>query len=269
MTPFRSLLGTLQRDRSFELTPSRNHHDRAEGEWESAALSLSKIPSKESVCEVSNRLYMAARLGPSWASIADAVPQDQLFVNMGINTIVMRSVARDPDATRGLLPAAIRAQAMLAESVLVIVPVFSLILPAQPVPLGYIVLAAAKLGIGAMSLPYLGVLSAHARYDRLAATELWTAVSSSALIVAAATLGGDVSTFLWAHVVASGIAVVVARRVARPLLPAGAGPRVKVLDLLKEAAPFGATAAVQSVYTRSISFAWGRWLRPSHWGPTT
>ena len=71
-----------------------------------------------------------------------------LLPNMGINTIVIRAIARDRDAGAGLLQAALRAQVLPAGAVLLIVPVFAAILPEQPVPIGYVMLAATQLGIG-------------------------------------------------------------------------------------------------------------------------
>ena len=173
-----------------------------------------------------------------------------LLPNMGINTIIIRAIARDRDAGAGLLQAALRAQVLLAGAVMLIVPVFAAILPVQPVPIGYVLLAATQLGIGAMSLPYLGILAGHVRYDRIAAAELATNAAGIMLVLAAAALGGNVATFLWVQVVAAAFAVLVARTAAKPFLPKATGQAVGIGTLLRQAAPFGATAGLQSLYTR-------------------
>lgn len=215
-----------------------------------------------------NSIILARVLGPeSLGHYAYAVGLAAVFgllPNMGINTVVMRAVARDPDAATGLVPAALRAQLLLAAGVFVLVPALSVTLPEQPVPLRFVVLAAAKLGIGALSLPYLGVLSAHARYDRLAAAELVTAASGTALLVAAALVAGNVEAFLWAHVLAAVVATAVARRTARPLLPppASDGERAPVSEVLRKAFPFGATAGLQGLYTRLDIILLGQMAAP-------
>ena len=173
-----------------------------------------------------------------------------LLPNLGISTVVTRAIARDPDAGTGVVRAAMRAQALLAGGVLIAIPAFAAILPEQPVPLGYVALAAAQLAIGTLSWPYLAVLSGRARYDRVAVAELAAGAAGTASLLAAAVFRGSVAAFLWAHVLAAGMAVVVARRAALPFLPTGGAGSVGIRALLRQAAAFGATAAVQSLYTR-------------------
>ena len=172
-----------------------------------------------------------------------------LLTNLGISTVVTRAVARDPDTGAGVVRAAVRVQALLAASLLILVPAFAAVLPGQPAPLGYVGLAAAQLAIGTLSWPYLAVLSGRARYDRVALVELAAGVGGTASLLAAAALDGGVAAFLWAHVLATGVAVVITRSLARPFLPRrGDAPRIG--ELFREAAPFGAAAAVQGVYIR-------------------
>jgi len=173
-----------------------------------------------------------------------------LLPNLGISTVLTRAIARDPDTGAGVVRAALRAQALLAGGVLIAIPAFAAILPGQPVPLGYVTLAAAQLAVGALSWPYLAVLGGRARYDVVAAAELFAGAAGTASLLAAAVLRGSVAAFLWAHVLAAGLAVVVARRAALPFLPTGGAGSVGIRALLRQAAPFGATAAVQSLYTR-------------------
>jgi O-antigen/teichoic acid export membrane protein len=173
-----------------------------------------------------------------------------LLPNLGISTFVTRAIARDPDVGAGVVRAAVRAQALLAAGVLIAIPAFAAILPGQPVPLGYVALAAAQLAIGTLSWPYLAVLGGRARYDWVAVSELAGGVAGTLLLLAAGALRGGVATFLWAHVLAAACAVVVARRLALPFLPTGGSQVLRLSTLFRQASPFGAAAAVQSLYTR-------------------
>ena len=173
-----------------------------------------------------------------------------LLPNFGISTLVTRTIARDPDGGGGVVRAAKRAQVLLAGGVFIVIPVFAAILPGQPVPLGYVTLAAAQLAIGTLSWPYLAVVGGRARYDRLALAELAARAAGSVLLVTAAASRGGVVAFLWAHVLAASIAVLVARWLAAPLIPKGRATPLPQARLFRQAAPLGATAAVQSLYTR-------------------
>lgn len=172
------------------------------------------------------------------------------FSNLGISTVVTRAIAQGPAAGAGTLRTAVYAQALFAGGVLIAVPAFAGILPGQPVPLGYLGLAAAQLAIGTLSWPYLAALGGRARYDRVAVAELAAAVGGTVFLIGAASLHGGVAAFLWAHVLAAGLGVVVARWTAVPCLPAGGTAGLRLGALFRQAAPFGATAAVQSLYTR-------------------
>ena len=173
-----------------------------------------------------------------------------LLPQMGISTIVMRTIAQDADASAGLVSAAVRAQLVVAAALAMLIPAFAALLPEQPVPLAWIALAAAQLAIGTLSWPYLAVVGGRARYDRLAAAELTTAAAGTATLVAAALLGGDVRAFLWAHVAAAAAAVFVAWTAARPLLPRGAGDAPGAWRLVRNGLPFAAGTAAQSLYAR-------------------
>ena len=173
-----------------------------------------------------------------------------LLPHLGISTVVTRTIARDPDAGAGVVGAALRAQALLATGVLLGIPAFALILPEQPVPLGYVILAAAQLALGTLSWPYLAVLGGRARYDRLAMAELVTGLVATLTLLAVALLHGSVAAFLWAQVLAAGIAVIVARLAATSFVQTGGTEPMRIGALLRHAAPFGATTAVQSLYTR-------------------
>ncbi len=71
-----------------------------------------------------------------------------LMPNLGINPIVTRSVAGHSENEGRILRVALQAQALLALLVTCVIPAFSALLPAQPVPLLYVALAAAQLGLG-------------------------------------------------------------------------------------------------------------------------
>ena len=173
-----------------------------------------------------------------------------LFPNMGISTVVTRAVAQDPVEGSGVFGAALRAQVLLAGLVLSAVPAFAALLPGQPVPLIYVGLAAAQLALGTLSWPYLAVLGGRARYDSLAKAELASGVVGTTVLLVAAALDGGVRAFLMAHVLAAGIAVLIARQAAAPFLTAGCTQTMTLRTIFRQGAPFGAGAAVQSLYTR-------------------
>lgn len=173
-----------------------------------------------------------------------------LLPNLGINPVVTRAVAGHPENESGILPVAVRTQALLAILVACAIPVFSILLPAQPVPLGYVILAAAQLSLGTMSWPYLAVLAGRADFAKVAAIELASAVIGTTCLIAALTLGSGVPGVLAAQVLAAGAAALVARGFAKPFKKVVGRPVISLGGLLREAAPFGATAAVLSLYTR-------------------
>ncbi len=195
------------------------------------------------------RVLGAERLG-EYAYAMGLAALFGLLPNMGISTIVTRAIAQDPVAGHGVFRAALRAQALLAVGIMIFIPVFAGLLPEQPVSLLYIGLAAAQLAIGTLSWPYLAVLGGRARYDRLAQAELATGFFGTVSLLVAAAIHGGVMAFLAAQVLAAGVAVLVARQRAVPFLLAGGSQTMALSTLFRQGAPFGAGAAVQSLYTR-------------------
>lgn len=173
-----------------------------------------------------------------------------LLPNLGISTLLTRTLARVPDGGAGIVAAAVRAQALLAGGVLLLIPTFASLLPTQPVPIGYAVLAAVQLCVGTLSWPYLAILAGRARYDRLAIVELAAGVTGTASVLVAAALSGTVLAFLLAHVAAAGLAVTISRSLAAPHVPPGGDHTVRLRSLFRQAAPLGASTAMQSLYTR-------------------
>jgi O-antigen/teichoic acid export membrane protein len=173
-----------------------------------------------------------------------------LLPNLGINPVVTRAVAARPEDEVAVLPIAVRAQALLAILVASAIPMVAALLPAQPVPLAYVTLAAAQLGLGTLGWPYLAVLAGRADFARVAAVELAGALLGTVCLLGALLLVGGVPAVLAAHVVAAGAAALVARALTRPAQRNPNRPGMGLRDLLRQAAPFGATAAAQSIYTR-------------------
>jgi len=173
-----------------------------------------------------------------------------LLPNLGINPVVTRTIAAHPEREAAILPAALRMQALLALLAAGAIPVFAACLPTQPVPLAYIVLAAAQLGLGTLAWPYLAVLAGRADFTTVAAIELAAALLGTVCLVVAVILKTGVVGVLAAHVVAAGFAALVARGFTRPAQRVPDCPGMRSRDLLRQAVPFGATAAVQSFYTR-------------------
>jgi len=173
-----------------------------------------------------------------------------LLPNLGINPVVTRAVATHPEREGAIFPIALRTQALLAILVACAIPVFAALLPAQPIPLMYVILAAAQLGLGTLGWPYLAVLAGRADFTTVAAIELAGALLGTVCLVGAVILDTGVRGVLTAHVVAAGTATLVARAFTRLSRPPLDRPAVRMRDLLRQAAPFGATAATQSLYTR-------------------
>lgn len=172
-----------------------------------------------------------------------------LIPNMGVSTVVTQSIAREPETSADTVRAAFLAQLLLAVGVVLLVLGFALLLPGQAVPFTYIVLAALQLGINSLSWPYLAILGGHSRFDRVASAELYAAVAPLPLLIVAALFYNTVMGFLLVQVAGSILALWIARRAARPWLPA-AGERQSLLILFRKAIPFGAAGSLTSLYGR-------------------
>jgi O-antigen/teichoic acid export membrane protein len=174
-----------------------------------------------------------------------------LVPNLGINHVVTRAIARDPHGEGvEVFRAGRRAQALLAGGICVIIPSFAAALPAQPVPLAFVGLAAAQFAVGTLSWPYLAVLGGYTRYDRVAVVELVSAVTGTGTLLLALALHGGVGSVLLAHCGAAVLSVAFTVQLTRAFLPAADGRVLGTGALLRQVAPFGAAATVQSLYTR-------------------
>jgi O-antigen/teichoic acid export membrane protein len=173
-----------------------------------------------------------------------------LLPNLGINPVVTRAVAACPENEGAVLSIAVRTQAVLGIGVACAIPLFAALLPVQPVPLMYVALAAAQLGLGTLGWPYLAVLAGRAAFVKVATLELVGALLGTICLLGALLLTGGVSGVLTAHVVAAGIATLAARAFTGPARRDPYRPTLRLRDLVRQAAPFGATAAAQSLYTR-------------------
>ncbi|MEW6245955.1 MAG: flippase [Nitrospirota bacterium] len=186
-----------------------------------------------------------------------------LLPNLGISAVVTRTIALEPQTSLGTLRAAVRAQVLLAVFVFGAVIGFAAVLPAQPVPTTYVILAAAQLALGTLSWPYLAVLGGRARYDRLAVAELVVGLAGTGLLGLAAIWQASVAAFLWAQVIAAGLSILVGRVVAAPFLPQTMSKPVSIRTLFGQAIPFGAAAAVQGFYTRADIMLLGQMSSPA------
>jgi O-antigen/teichoic acid export membrane protein len=173
-----------------------------------------------------------------------------LLPNLGINPVITRTIARDPEQEGRILQVGLRAQSLLATVVACAIPAFALLLPSQPIPVGYVVLAAVQMSLGTLSWPYLAVLGGRAQFERVALVELTSALIGTTFLWAAILFEASVLAALVAQVLAAGTAVLMTRTVTRPIKPSGPEAFLPVIGLLRQAAPFGASAVVQSLYTR-------------------
>jgi O-antigen/teichoic acid export membrane protein len=195
------------------------------------------------------RILGAERLG-EYAYAMGVAAVFGLVPNLGISTVVTRTVARNPTEVCGMIRAAMCAQIMLGVLVLVLIVGFAALLPSQTVPLLYVSLAAGQLAVGSLSWPYLALLSGRGRYDLVGYVELAGSLISTVFLTTAIVLSGTVMTALCSHVLAAIGAVLLARLVAAPQIGVRTTELISVRSLLREALPFGATAAVQGLYTR-------------------
>ena len=173
-----------------------------------------------------------------------------LLPNLGLSTVITRAIAQDPKGSGGIIRIAARAQAVLGLTVFVLILLVAAVLPYQPASLWQVGLAAAQLVLGSFTWPYLAVLGGHARYDRVAVIELIAGTMGTIGVLIAARFGGTIAAFLWAHVLSAGASIAVARIVVDPYLPDAREGRCTLLSVVRQAFPFGATAVVQSLYTR-------------------
>jgi len=173
-----------------------------------------------------------------------------LLPNLGLSTVITRAVAQDPKGGGGIIRVAARAQALLGLAVFALILMVAAVLPYQPATLWQVGLAAAQLVLGSFTWPYLAVLGGHARYDRVAVVELIAGAMGTIGVLVAARFGGTIASFLWAHVVSAGASIAVARIVVDPYLPEVREGHGTLLSVVRMAVPFGATAVVQSLYTR-------------------
>lgn len=186
-----------------------------------------------------------------------------LLPNLGISTVVTRAVARNPRSADGIAAAAVRLQAILAVLAAAVIVGFGAILPEQPVPLAFVVLAAVQLALGTISWPYLAVLGGRAQYGRVALVELLMGMASLLLLAVVAGAGGGVAEFLSVHVAVAGAAIAVARWMAAPFLSASDARSPTMTGILREGLPFSAITIMQSCYARLDIVLLGQLSSPS------
>src|SRR5581483_5722030 len=172
-----------------------------------------------------------------------------LVPNLGVTAVITRAIAHGDETGGGVVRTALLVQRGVAVLVLAAIPTCAALLPEQPVPTAYVILAAAQLALGSLSWPYLAVLSGRARFDLVAKNEVFGAGAATVCLLGAVTLRNDVPSVLAAQVLAAGVAVIIARRAAVPLIPIG-GERPSMRSVIRQAMPFGAAAAVQSLYAK-------------------
>ncbi len=172
-----------------------------------------------------------------------------LVPNLGVTVVITRAIARGDETGGGVVRAGLFIQIGLAVFVMAAAPFCAAWLPEQPVPLTYVILAAAQLAVGSLSWPYLAVLSGRARFDLVAKSEVLANGMTTACLLGAVALHRDVLTVLAVQVVAALAAVLIARRMASSLIPRG-GERPSWRAVLQQAIPFGAATAVQGLYTK-------------------
>jgi O-antigen/teichoic acid export membrane protein len=173
-----------------------------------------------------------------------------LVPNLGINPVITRTVAQQPEISGNILRIGIRAQALLSVFTFLCISGLAWLLPNQPVPLLYVNLAAAQMVLGTLSWPYLAVLAGHMRYDRVALVELLSVISGSAFLLAVIVMGGGITAALIAHLLAAGTSVAMVRQATLPFLAIEHYSDLSLRRLIGQAIPFGILSVAQSFYTR-------------------
>ena len=173
-----------------------------------------------------------------------------LLVPNGINMVVTKGIAGDPGPTRTFMRAAFRSQALLAGTLLVGIPCLVSLLPSQPVPIWYVVLAVGQFAVNTLSWTYIAILVGKTRFDLLSTAEFATRAIETALIIGAVVLYGTVSAVLFSHVFSACANFLIVRYVASPFRSSVQGEPVSVRSILRRSMPFSFTATIQSVYNR-------------------
>lgn len=173
-----------------------------------------------------------------------------LLPHLGISTVVTRTVASSPALTASVLSTARTIQGGAAATACMLVVLTAWCLPIRAASMADIVLAATQMALASLSWPYLAVLAGRARYDLLAGVETAMAAAGSLALGIAAIGSGTVQAFLWSQVLATLLAVLVARRVAAEFIQSDGRTAHPIGASLRMAAPFGLTAFIQSAYTR-------------------
>lgn len=173
-----------------------------------------------------------------------------LLIPNGINTIVTKGIAGNPGPTRNFIQAAFRSQLLLAGTLLVGVPCVVSLLPSQPVPLWYVVLAVGQFGLNTISWTYIAILVGMTRFDLLSTAEFATRVIETALIIGAVVLYGTVLAVLFSHLFAACANFLIVRYVAGPFRSREKGESVGIRSILRRSIPFSLISTIQSVYNR-------------------
>ena len=173
-----------------------------------------------------------------------------LVPNSGLNTVITRAIALDPDHNGLLFSTAQRTQIWLGLGVFMTIMSVATMLPRRLVSMSDLALAGGQLVLGSLSIPYLAVLAGRARYDLAAIVEISVACLGTVSFLVVAALKGGLTAFLGAQIMNATGSIVIARLIARKYLPGSPGTPCSMSTLLRQSMPFGTAGIVQNLYAR-------------------
>ena len=222
--------------------------------WNTAAQALGKVAVL--VIGAASILITTRYLGASgygqFALALAFVQMVGLLADLGLLTVVVREISRDPEAAEGLIGHTLTLRLALSVVVIALAGLLSLAMPYTPQVRVAILIAGVPLVLGLVNTAIVAVFQAHLRMDRAAISDVaGRAAGFVALIVVAALDLGFYAVVATAGVGAL-VTLLVTWRLSRPLVRVRpAVSRTVWRSLLVAALPVGAALAVSEVYYRA------------------
>jgi O-antigen/teichoic acid export membrane protein len=175
-----------------------------------------------------------------------------LLADLGLLTVVVREISRDPAATERLVGNALTLRLALSLGVIVLAGLLSLALPYTPEVRVAILIAGVPLVLGLANTALVAVFQARLRMDRAAVSDVVGRAAGFAALVAVAALDLGFYAVVATAGVGAFVTLVVTWLLARPLVRVRpAASRSVWRALLAAALPVGAALAVTEVYFRA------------------
>ncbi|MGH2713047.1 MAG: oligosaccharide flippase family protein, partial [Thermoleophilaceae bacterium] len=175
-----------------------------------------------------------------------------LLADLGLLTVVVREISRDPDATERLVGNALTLRLALSVVVIALAGLLGLAMPYTPEVRVAILIAGVPLVLGLANTAIVAVFQARLRMDRAAISDVAGRSAGFAALVVVAALDLGFYAVVATAAVGAFVTLVVTWRLSRPLVrvrPQASRPVWR--SLLAAALPVGAALAVTEVYFRA------------------